>query len=151
MSTTTDPNDPELGHGIDTKTTPMHEKYLVLSAEERRKGFVRPVRQTYKHAGVRPKNPLRELTQEEKDRYPTLNYVMFEAYPHDEGSSITGRYWTQAQLDNRGCGCLTTMAMDIAETYARNPKFYGSTFCVQCQMHLAVEEFTWEDGSVVGS
>jgi hypothetical protein len=45
------------------------------------------------------------------------------------------------------CGSLTTMGQAIAETYARNPGFYGSTFCVACQMHRPVGaggEFTWD-------
>lgn len=50
------------------------------------------------------------------------------------------------------CGVETTMNQAIAETYAREPKFYGSTYCVGCRMHLPVGEFTWSgDGSVVGS
>lgn len=50
------------------------------------------------------------------------------------------------------CGVLTTMGLAIAETYARNPKFYGATYCVGCQKHLPVEEFKWDaDGTTVGS
>jgi hypothetical protein len=92
MSSTTDPNDPELGHGIDNEPVEQHKKYLVLSMEERAKGFVRPLRQDYVH--------------------------------------IT-------------CGTLTHMGLDLAETYARDPKFYGSTYCVHCRMHKAVDEFIW--------
>ncbi len=51
MGLTTDPNDPRLGHGVDDPNTPVpqHEVYLVLSEEERAKGFVRPYRDTYTH------------------------------------------------------------------------------------------------------
>lgn len=49
------------------------------------------------------------------------------------------------------CGGLTTMSTGLAETYAANPNFYGATYCVRCQMHKPVSEFTWEDGSRVGS
>lgn len=50
------------------------------------------------------------------------------------------------------CGALTTMGLALCETYARDPKFYGSTYCVHCRMHRPVAEFVWdEDGSVVGS
>lgn len=42
------------------------------------------------------------------------------------------------------CGSLTRMNRTIAETYARNPKFYGATYCVGCQKHLPVSEFTWD-------
>lgn len=46
---TTDPNDPNLGHGSDDKPVPQNKTYLVLSEEERAKGFVRPVRTKYLH------------------------------------------------------------------------------------------------------
>lgn len=51
------------------------------------------------------------------------------------------------------CGSSTTMGAAIAETYARQPSFYGATYCVHCQMHLPVGEhgeFVWEDGTKVG-
>jgi len=82
-------------------TTGMQKAYVVLSADERAKGFVRPVRRSYIHTK---------------------------------------------------CGVLTTMGQSIAETYARNPKFYSGTFCCGCGTHFPVNEFTW-DGTeeVVGS
>lgn len=46
MKLTTDRNDPDLRVVGDDG---MQKKYLVLSEEERGKGFVRPVRQTYVH------------------------------------------------------------------------------------------------------
>lgn len=49
MGLTSDPNDPRLTHGSDTEPAGQAEVYLVLSAEERAKGFVRPVRRTYVH------------------------------------------------------------------------------------------------------
>lgn len=49
------------------------------------------------------------------------------------------------------CGVATTMSQAIAETYARDPGFYGATYCVGCGMHLPVGEFKWDDGSVLGS
>lgn len=42
------------------------------------------------------------------------------------------------------CGVLTRMNNSIAETYARDPKFYGATYCVGCKIHLPVNEFTWD-------
>lgn len=50
------------------------------------------------------------------------------------------------------CGAVTTMSRALAETYARDPRFYGATCCVRCSMHRPVSEFTW-DGTdeVVGS
>lgn len=51
MGLTTDPNDPRLSHGVDTKPLHgQHDVYLVLSDEELVKGFVRPVIRQYVHA-----------------------------------------------------------------------------------------------------
>lgn len=104
MPLTDDPRDPRLTHGSDDEPTPQAEVYLVLSEEERAKGFIRPVRRSYRH-----------LT----------------------------------------CGYVTSMGLDLAETYARNPRFYGATYCVACQKHRPVGEdgeFVWEpDGSKVGT
>lgn len=90
---TDDRNDPGL-----KKVGPdgMQETYLVLSAEERAKGFVRPVRRSYRHDT---------------------------------------------------CGVVTTMGVALAETYARDPHFYGGTFCARCGSHFpvgAAGEFTWD-------
>jgi hypothetical protein len=49
------------------------------------------------------------------------------------------------------CLKVTTMALAIAETYARQPDFYGGTYCTRCAMHRPVVEFVWLDGSQVGS
>lgn len=147
MSLTTDRNDPALQV---VKPDGQNEAYLVLSEEERAKGFVRPVRQSYKHVGIRPVHPLRDLTAEEKERYADSGYVKFETYPED-GSLGVGRFWTEKQLIG-GCLTVTKMGLALSETYARDPKFYGSTFCCGCGAHFPVAEFVWDpDGSVVGS
>ncbi len=50
------------------------------------------------------------------------------------------------------CGVETRMGSALSETYARDPKFYGATFCIGCNRHLPVGEFVWsKDGEVVGS
>lgn len=49
------------------------------------------------------------------------------------------------------CGVATTMSQAISETYARDPYFYGATYCCGCSKHLPVSEFKWDDGEVVGS
>lgn len=52
------------------------------------------------------------------------------------------------------CGSVTTMGTRLAETYARDPAFYGSTFCVHCGDHYLVGmngEFVWENGDKVGT
>lgn len=92
MSITSDPNDP----GINVPKqdgTRLNESYLVLSEEERSKGFVRPLRDSYIH---------------------------------------------------KRCGALTRINNAIAETYARDPKFYGSTYCVGCRDHFPVSQFIWD-------
>lgn len=106
MGLTTDPEDPGL-----KRTTPdgQQEVYLVLSEEERAKGFVRPVRTKYKHLA---------------------------------------------------CGTVTKMGEVLAETYARDPSFYGGTFCSHCGKHFRLREFVdgewknmfvWDqDGTPVG-
>jgi hypothetical protein len=84
-------------------TTGMHRDYWVLSQDERAKGFIRPVRDRYRH---------------------------------------------------EVCKSVTTMGIGLAETYARDPYFYGSTFCVACRGHYRVGingEFVWLDGQKVGT
>ena len=158
MSLTTDPQDPRLGHGTGTAPGPQNAAYLVLSEEERAKGFVRPVRRSYRHAGIAgPRWPLRDLTGEEQERYAGSGYVKYEEYPPDDRSSL-GRLWTSAQLASigGGCGTVTTMAQAIAESYARSPGMYGATYCCGCRLHLKVGkdgEFVWiePDGSEAGN
>jgi hypothetical protein len=138
VGTTDDRNDPGLKRvGPDG----MQDTYLVLSEEERAKGFVRPVRRRYVHVGPPGPKVTRDLTPEEAERYSDFDYVKFE--PYENGGPVIGRYWTRAQLDhvNKGCGQVTTMGLAIAETYARNPTFYTGTFCVQCGEHFPVGEF----------
>lgn len=46
------------------------------------------------------------------------------------------------------CGAITTMNKAIAETYARNPRFYSATYCSVCRQHRPVGpdgEFYWVD------
>lgn len=146
MPLTTDPNDPRLGHGADTGPGPQNEVYLVLSDEERAKGWVRPYRDAYRHVGKEePRFPLRDLTDEEQERYAQYSYVKYEQYP-ESADSVTGRFWTQKRLDEAGmggCGQVTTMGRALSETYARDPYFYGATYCCTCRMHLPVSEFVW--------
>lgn len=129
--------------------TGMHSDYIVLTEEERAKGFVRPVRRSYRHVGLpTPKVELRDLTPDEHERYDKFGYVKYEAYP-EERRPVTGRFWTQAELDKigKGCGTVTSMGTALAETYARDPNFYSATFCCGCNKHLPVGEvgeFVWE-------
>ena len=142
---------------MDTDDRGMHKSYWVLSEAERAKGFVRPVRRVYIHVGPPgPKYPLRDLTPEEVQHHGQWGYVKYEEYPKGAKEAGVGRFWTQQDLDSVGNGCnsATTMGVAIAETYAREPRFYGSTYCVACGTHRAVGsggEFVWEDGSRVGT
>lgn len=132
-------------HAKINPVTGLQHDYVVLTPEERAKGFVKPVRRSYKHVGATgPKNPLRDLTQEEVGRYGQYGYVKYEEYP--DGDTICGKFWTQPELDrlNRPCGVVTTMGVALAETYARDPKFYSGTFCTGCRAHFPLNEFTWE-------
>lgn len=70
----------------------QQKAYVVLSAAERAKGFVRPVRSMYRH---------------------------------------------------KTCHTTTTMGSSIAETYARDPKFYSGTFCCACAAHFPLDQFVW--------
>lgn len=107
QSTTTDGKPPVPGYehaaapAPVNPTTGQHGAYWVLTEAERAKGFVRPVRDSYRHLV---------------------------------------------------CGTITTMGRALAETYARQPSYYGSTMCVKCRGHFPVGEageFTWyeNDGS----
>ena len=94
---------PEDCSHAELKANGQQQDYVVLTPEERAKGFIRPVRRSYVH---------------------------------------------------QKCGSLTSMGQAIAETYARKPDFYSGTFCCACGSHFAVGsegEFTWEDGTKVGT
>lgn len=49
------------------------------------------------------------------------------------------------------CRGITQMSSPLAETYARDPGFYGATYCVHCARHAPVDEFTWDGLHKVGS
>lgn len=125
----------------------------LLSDEERAKGFVRPVRRSYVHIGQRACGKPKKLEGRPGD------YVCSD----DPGHAGECTSWMPAPMTDvgvrrlversllGGCDGLTTMAQAIAETYARDPGFYGATYCCTCMKHLPVSEFRWEDGSEVGS
>lgn len=55
-------------------------------------------------------------------------------------------------VHTQGCGVVTWMGDALSETYAKDPTFYGATYCVGCNMHRPVGEFNWlDDNEVVGS
>jgi hypothetical protein len=125
------------------KDNGQQKGYVVLTPEERAKGYVRPIRRTYIHVGARPKHPTRDLTKDEEERYKGHGYYLFEVFPESE-SPVTGKFWTLDEM-NSGCGTETSMSQDIAETYARDPSFYSGTFCVNCRAHKPLTEFVWKD------
>ena len=94
--TLTDGSPVTLDH-LEIKPNGQQKGYVVLSAEERAKGFVRPVRRTYRHV-----------------------------------ASVGGG------------GNTTTMAVSLAETYARDPSFYSGTFCATCGSHFPLDQFVWD-------
>lgn len=156
---TVDRNDPNLN---EVKENGQNKAYLVLSEEERAKGFVRPIRDSYVHLGKeieQEEGTIQELIEGVTDcsdwarSYYTIEngYVAYLKYP-EEKSPLVGRFIKEEELKNikekrkfiEGCGAVTKMNQALAETYARNPKFYGATFCVGCKEHLPVDEFVWE-------
>jgi len=95
------------------------------------------------------------ITTDRKD--PGLGWGVDEEPTHQNESYLVSGLKTEfirpvrQTYVHKTCGTSTSMALAIAETYARDPKFYGSTYCVRCQMHRPVSEFNWEDGTEVGS
>ncbi len=155
MGLTTDPNDPELKG----QTGPgQHKTYLVMTEEERAQGLVRPVRQKYIHVGTKVDTegtiePLEDHLDDSNRRFYDRDqgYVAYLKYPESK-SPMVGKFLQQKELDAfeakkdrvGGCGVVTVMGEAIAQTYARDPKFYGATFCVGCNEHLPVNEFYWD-------
>ncbi len=161
MGITTDRNDPKLKEGQKNETG-QHEIYLVLSEEERAKGFVRPYHDSYIHVGkkleikgtiVSLESELENMSDWAKGYYTKENgYGGFLKYSKSDNSAVVGEFMKQEALDAfqdgkdyiSGCGYLTKMNQALSETYARDPKFYGATFCCNCNKHLPVGEFVWD-------
>lgn len=149
MSLTTDPNDADIRRGPDPGPVPQNKKYLVLSDEEKSKGFVRPVRTSYVHVGA----PVCGKLDSQVHENPEMCYVcaMNPDTEHDRHHFAISHPIKKADLDKvqksqrlpGGCGTLTTMHQSIAETYARDPNFYGYTYCCACSKHLPIDEFVW--------
>lgn len=138
---TTDGRSPEAARASQTNETGQHESYIVLCEEERKKGFVRPYRDKYTHVGR-----TNICGKPKENQEPGEDWVC--CMPTHDGECIGfGR-----KQDMRGCGTVTTMGRALSETYARDPTFYGATFCVACNRHLPVGEFVWTaDGQRIGS
>lgn len=139
LAVTTNQDDPNLAI---LRPDGQQKAYLVLSEEERAKGYMRPVRNKYQHVGKRPVYPLIPLTPEQAELYSDENYTGFEKYP-EQMLPRKGKFWTQIELDG-GCNVVTTMGPSIAETHARNPKFYSATYCAGCERHFNIDQFVWD-------
>ncbi len=85
-----------------------------------------------------PKDPrLKDASKGQQDVYLILPEEARKEQPYTR--PLRYSYWHEK------CERVTTMGRPIAETYARNPKFYGLTFCSGCNKHLDVDEFFWMD------
>lgn len=148
--TTTDPNDPRLGRGSDTERKPQNEVYLVLSDEERAQGFVRPLRDSYQHVGRSVCGKPRQGIETDNPAQP---YICVMLPGHEGDCAVFHKAADIGELERAGkhhllggCNGVTRMGYAIAATYARQPDFYGATYCVDCQMHRPVGEageFVW--------
>lgn len=70
-------------------------------------------------------------------------YLILSEYERSHGFIRPVRY----SYIHTICGGVTTMGAEIAQTYARDPFFYGATYCVHCRMHKPVGEhgeFVWD-------
>jgi len=168
---TADPNDPQLTRGIDKEQVDQAKAYLVLSKEEIAKGFIRPVRDKYIHVGKKIERDeegriIGRLIKIDDPDYPKhgdyikeKGYGGYIEYPKSKHPRV-GRYLeikeVEAIVDRKkyfgGCEGETKMSWTIAETYARDPKFYGATYCIHCKRHIDVNEFVWSNtNEIVGS
>lgn len=125
--------------------------YVVLSDAERAKGFVRPVRDAYRHTG-------RVICGKSGGRCDDGNKIAerichFAIGHKGQCGEIGWRILDGAEIVRLhetgrlgGCDRVTTMGRSLAETYARDPAFYSGTFCSTCRSHFPVGEngeFTW--------
>lgn len=86
------------------------------------------------------------------DTEPTPQAEVYLVLSKAERAKGFVRPLRSAYVHQGGCGAVTTMNQVLSETYARDPGFYGGTYCVGCRMHRPVAEFVWDaDGEVVGS
>lgn len=128
----------------------QHKDYIVLCPDERAKGFVRPVRNAYQHVGR--SICAKRVNKQSRNKLGGPRDICSLAYNHEgfcDGPFLPGvSQAEQAGLlqshRKGGCGTVTTMGTALAETYARDPGFYGATFCCHCNRHLPVGEFVWD-------
>jgi hypothetical protein len=144
-----------------TESVGQHKDYIVLCPDERAKGFIRPYRDMYVHVGrsVCGKIVNRGDLPLSMQRLGGPRDICGLPFEHD--GECSGPFYNVYEPEHArirekhrkgGCGAVTKMGQALSETYARDPKFYGSTFCVGCNAHFPVGEFVWsQDGETVGS
>jgi len=135
-----------------TEEVGQHKDYIVLCPDERAKGFVRPVRNKYQHVGRSVCGKI--VNTDPNERFPKLGGPRdICGLRHEHEGECAGQFFTVDQPEHAeilvrhrrgGCGTVTTMGQALSETYARDPKFYGATFCCGCNRHLPVGEFVWD-------
>lgn len=139
-----------------TAAVGQHKSYIVLCESERAKGFVRPYRDRYQHVGrsicakLLPTNDKRLGGPRDICDMPNEHEGECGATFRTVDQQTHAELWSSHRIG--GCGGVTTMGLALSETYARDPTFYGATFCVQCNVHRPVNEFNWSrDDTQVGS
>lgn len=137
------------------KPNGQQRDYVVLSEEERAKGFVRPVRQEYQHVG---QAVCGKYGPNDEKTMGGMVYICIREPGHEgDCQHFRGLPQPEAEAAHRnqrlpGCDAITKMALSIAETYARDPKFYSGTYCIGCRVHLPLNQFVWKDtNEVVGT
>lgn len=67
----------------------------------------------------------------------------FENHPTtDEGEFVQP---VRNSYIHKECDSTTTMANDLAESFARDPTQYSKTFCSNCGDYFSLHEFVWEE------
>lgn len=80
------------------------------------------------------------------DTEPVEQHETYLVLSDEERAQGFVRPLRASYIHTEGCGAVTTMNSAIAETYARQPDFYGATYCTGCRMHRpvgAAGEFDW--------
>src|SRR5215469_15850371 len=76
----------------------------------------------------------REIIKEGRQQGQQKGYVVLA---EEEVAKGFVRPWRDSYVHSK-CGAVTTMGSTIADTYARDPFFYGGTFCATCCAHYPI-------------
>lgn len=71
---------------------------------------------------------------------------------HHESERTPAKFVNQLRNKFRHLKChqMSTVATSVAETLARDPKFYKELFCGTCQVYVPITELVWFDKKKVG-